>query len=136
MNVNLQHPVPVTIERLKRGIAPQDDDFREPIQGAEFEAPIVCQGQVRWGSDASQDVTRIGNTEDGEGYVVFRTVDLRSIDITVGRGDRLSQFGYGANAVSKTVFVTRTAPFAHYPDQGGAACVKCYFSTRRPARLE
>lgn len=131
---NLQHPVLVTIEQVDRGTAEQDDDFREPVQGTTYKAPKTCQGQIKWGSGGALDITRLGTQDDSDGYVTFRTADLRQLSIVLHIGDRFTKFGVGPNQVTHQVYITRLAPFGHYPDTGGAALIKAYFQDRQPAR--
>lgn len=134
MNVNLQHPVPVTLRQLLRGSAPQDDDYRETIQGAQFGPEVVAPGQVKWVESRALDVTRIGTQDDSDGYVVFLTASLKRLGVTLSIGDKFVRFGVGANQVVREVYITRLAPFAHYQSSGGAACVKAYFADRQPSR--
>lgn len=132
---NLIHPIPVEIETLSRAETFVDDDYREPIQDAARGARTVVRGQIKWGADDQVAPSAVGAESSSDGYVLFRTVDLRAAGIPiVKQGDRFVRIGAGANAIPVDVYVVKVVPMGHYPDQGGATLVKAYFKDRMPAK--
>ncbi len=130
---NLQHPIPIDIVQVVRGTAPQDPDYREPVQVVKYAPAVTCQGQVKWGEAIGLDVTRIGTQDDSDGYVVFRTVDLRMVGITLHINDRITAFGAGADRLERMVFIVKLEPMAHSRG-GGATMLKAHFKDRQPTR--
>lgn len=136
---NLQHPVPVTIAQIVRGAAEQDAGYRELVQAvksAPERAPDVsCPGQVKWNAKDAVEVTIGGVVERADGYVVFRTVDLRAVGISqLQVNDIIRSMGYGPNQQTAQVYIIKLEPFGHYADAGGAALIKAWFKDRAPAR--
>lgn len=132
---NLLHPTPITLQQLVRGAAPQDPDYREPVQAPSYAAPLVVPGQVKWKTSHGLRLERGGTVDDSDGYVLFRTVDLRAAGVTTLHiNDRILQFGVDDNAVQRQVYITRLEPLGHYPDAGGATLVKAHFKDRQPSR--
>lgn len=135
MTPNLQHPILITWEPFMRGAAEQDDGYRELVQGPTYGPAVSCQGQVLWGQSQGFDLTRIGTQDDSDGYVVFRTIDLRSINVTLHINDKITTFGQGPNTVQREVYIIKLQPFAHYPGtMFGATMVKAFFKDRQPVR--
>jgi len=89
---------------------------------------------VFWGSEAALDITRIGTQDDSDGYVVFRNVDLRFLNIVLHIDDRFVTFGDGPNMVAREVYISKLEPMAHYPSAFGNAMVKAFFKDRQPVR--
>lgn len=132
---NLIHPTPITIQQLTRGAAPEDPDYREPVQTAAYAAAVVVPGQVKWKASKALRLDRGGTIDGSDGYVLFRTVDLQAVGITeLHINDKITQFGTGANAVQRQVYIVMLEPNGHYPDAGGATMVKAYIKDRQPAR--
>jgi len=131
---NIQHPIRIGIQSFQRGVAEEDAGYREPVQGGTFGDTVYCQGQVLWGAEKGLDITRLGTQDDSDGHVVFRTVDLRFLGITLHIGDRFVTFGDVPNLVEREVYISRLAPMAHYPGANGNAMIKAYFKDRQPVR--
>lgn len=130
-NPNLIHPVRVVIQQLSNAGIVVDDDYRETLQGGGHSAPITTRGQIKWGKDEGLELQRRGVSIDADGYVLFRTIDLRSAGITaINLNDRFLSFGNGPNMLSAKVFVVHLEPVAHYGDAGGATMVKAWFKDR------
>lgn len=139
MTPNLQHPVPVTISQIMRGAAEQDPDYRELVQatkGAPERTPdVVCPGQVKWNAKDAIEVASQGAIERADGYVVFRTADLRSVGIiALNINDVIKRIGSGPNVQDTYVYIIKLEPFGHYPSTGGASLIKAWFKDRAPSR--
>lgn len=132
---NLIHPVPITLELINRAGTSIDPDIGEPIQRAARAVPIVCPGQVKWVAKNSLRMAFGGMVEDADGYVVFRRVDLRALGVTdLQMNDRITAMGAGTGLYAGEWYITRTEPFGHWQDQGGAALLKAWFKDRNPAK--
>lgn len=135
MTPNLQHPVLITWVPFIRGAAEEDSGYRELVQGPTYGSAISCQGQVLWGTSQGFNLTRIGTQDDSDGYVVFRTIDLRMIGATLHINDKITTFGQGPNQLQREVYIIRLEPFGHYPaTMFGATFIKAFFKDRQPVR--
>lgn len=136
---NLQHPVPVVISQLIRAAAPQDNDYRELLQsvkGTPERGPdITCPGQVKWNAKDAVEVEIEGVVQRADGYVLFRTDQLRAAGITqLNVNDIIRSMGYGPNKQTAQLYIIRLEPMGHYGDAGGATLMKAWFKDRAPAR--
>lgn len=132
---NLIHPTPITMQQIMRGAAVEDPDYRELVQTAVYGAAVIVPGQVKWKSSQAFRLERGGTLDGSDGYVLFRIVDLQAAGITeLHINDKITQFGTGANAIQRQVYIVMLEPNGHYPDNGGATMVKAYVKDRQPAR--
>lgn len=127
---NLIHPVKITVQRELKTATIVDADFREPVQQAARKSQFIVSGQVSWGQDQALMMTSGGATEDSDGYVLFRYIDLQRIGESVVRGDRITKTG----KIDVDVYVVRVQPMGHWPDIGGATIFRAYFKDRAPSR--
>lgn len=136
MRPTLIHPIAVFLRQVERDLtAVQDDNLHEPVgQVRRPQAPIRLMAQVSWGKDKDQTQTEGGPTGNSDGYLLFRTSDLRSKHVTLVEGDRITQIGEGAAAQQTDLYVTAFKWMGHYPDQRGATLVRAYFEDRSPSR--
>lgn len=136
MRPSLIHPIPVFLRKAERTLtAVQDDNLHEPVgQVRRPQAPTRLLAQVSWGKDQRQDQAQEGNSGSSDGYLLFRTSDLRAKHLAVEIGDRITQIGDGAAAQPMDLYVVALTWMGHYPDQHGASLVKAHFEDRRPSR--
>lgn len=125
----LIHPVDVELEQQDAGSTHYDRDAREPVQRVARKIKVTVPGQVKWGAFQDVDDYEAGPISDASGYVLFRYVDLTARSATVNKGDRITKIGQQ----ERDLYINRLMPVGHYPDQGGAAMVKAFFSDRQPA---
>lgn len=132
---NLLHPIPVVIQQLERTEAVSDDDYREPVQQAIHGPQIICPGQVAWTSTEFLEAGVLGADSRADGYILFRTVDLRAVGLAVlKQNDRFLKIGVGPNAIEVDLYVVNLRYSGHYADQGGASLVKAFFKDRSPSK--
>jgi len=137
MRPNLIHPIPVYLRQAERELtAVQDDNLHEPVgQVRRPQAPTRLVAQVKWGLDQDQAAAEGGRRGSSDGYLLFRTADLRAKHITLAEGDCIVQIGEG-NATQQTdLYITGFRWMGHYPDQRGASLVRAYFEDRAPSRM-
>lgn len=127
---NLLHPVPVTLRTLDRASTVFDPDYKEQLQREARGEPVVCPGQVAWVSDQARNMGPGGASEDSDGYVLFRYVDLGARGITLKREDQITSLG----TLAVDVYIVRLTPQGHYSDTAGPTLVKAWFKDRQPAR--
>lgn len=131
----LLHPIPVTVELINREQLVADGDARESFHGARQVAAqrVTVKAQRKVMSATEPAVSVAGFSETAKGYILVRTVDLRRLNITLRRGDRIVQFGAGLNAAAADVYLMLSEDMGHYPGQGGATLQKWYYTDRSPA---
>lgn len=136
MRPNLIHPIPVFLRQSERELtAVQDDNLHEPVgQVRRPQSPIRLLAQVSWGKDEDQDAVEGGRAGSSDGYLLFRTSDLRSKHVTLAIGDRVTQIGDGNAAQQTDLYFVSFKWMGHYPDQRGASLVRAYFEDRSPSR--
>lgn len=130
----LIHAVPTEIRQIKTGTTIYDEGYREPVQQADRGETKTVPGQWKWGLDRELRPGKSGPEEGSDGYVLFRTFDLKAQDITIARGDRIVGYGGGRNRIDLDVYVTELKFIGHYPDQAGATMVKAFFKDRQPGK--
>jgi hypothetical protein len=135
---NLIHPVDVEVEKLSRSTTIVDDDFREPIQQGDRSLRVTVPGQPKWLFDDKNIPSKLGSDSEADGYVLFRTQDLRAADggagITIDQGDRFISLGTAPNKRDIDVYVIQVQPAGHYDDQGGPSLIRAFFKDRHPSR--
>lgn len=131
---NLIHPIPVVVEALNRSATVVDEDYREPYQNAARGAKTTVNGQISWVIEDKLKASLEGALREAEGYVLFRTSDLRAASVTMGQGARFLSFGTGANKVDVDLYVIGIQYTGHYGDQGGATLIRAYFQDRTPSK--
>lgn len=127
---NLIHPINCTVERIDKAGTIYDPDAREPVQRAARSTPIVLQAQPHWFSERELQTLAMGPNDYSRGYLLFRYVDLAAASVTIQLNDRVVMQGH----LPTEVYITRTQPMGHYPDQNGASLLKCWFTDRKPSK--
>lgn len=132
----LIHPIPVFIRQIQRSLTVQDDDAREPVgQARRKQKPIKLMGQIRRFDPTDNPMATSGGvTEHTTGYVLFRTLDLKSRRLVLQRGDRIVQIGEGRLAEETDLYIVQKPLRGHYPEHQGATIQKFFFSDRKPSR--
>lgn len=130
----LIHPIPVRLRKPDRAVTLQDHNLREPIGQAYRMPEVRLLAQVWWGTDSREAAAEVGSTSSSDGYLLFRTHDLRERRFELGLGDRVSQIGDGAAAQATDLYVCGMTWMGHYPDQRGATLVKAWFEDRSPGK--
>lgn len=132
----LLHPVPVYIRKIDRDeTAVMDHNLHEPVgQVRRPQKPLrlICQHQPNIKDRPA--AAPGGAMEESDGYVLFRTQDLRLWKVTVERGDRIVQMGDPPNDYEVDYYITRTKPMGHYPSARGSTLLRCYYEDRHPSR--
>jgi hypothetical protein len=132
----LIHPIPVEVRQLQRSSTKVDEDFREEIEHVSRGTTVTIPGQVEWKTDNRLRANKTGVEQASDGYVLFRTADIRTAGLTqIDQGDQIVAYGIGANRVAINVFVISTQYLGHYPNGGGPQLVKCFFKDRTPGKL-
>lgn len=126
----LLHSVVIEIQQIDRTGTFQDDDAREPVQIVKRNITKQLPGQVKWGSQYNLEPTKVGPTENSDGYVLFRKVDLDSQSITLKSQDRIIKMGH----VETDVYIVNFEWIGHYTDQVGPTMLKAYFIDRQPSK--
>lgn len=136
MKPNLLHPIPVYLSRVEKDFtALQDANLHEPIgQVKRPQAPTKLYAQISWGMDKRISQGEGGALLDSDGYLLFRTSDLRDKYITLQIGDRIAQIGEEKAKQNVDLYLIAFKWMGHYPDQQGASLVKAYFEDRSPSR--
>jgi hypothetical protein len=127
---NLIHPINCTLERIDKAATIYDEDAREPVQRASRFDAIQISAQPHWFSERELQTLAQGPNDSSRGYLLFRYVDLLSAGIMVQINDRVTMQGH----LPTEVYITRTQPMGHYPDQNGASLLKAWFTDRNPAK--
>lgn len=133
---NLLHPIPVYLRQIDRAqTAVFDERFHEPVgQVRRKKKPIRLSAQIKRG-DVDRPVASAGGVlERSDGYLLFRTSDLRDADVTINRGDRIVQIGDPPNDREEDLYITKLQPMGHYPEHAGPTLLRCYFEDRHPSR--
>jgi hypothetical protein len=137
MRPSLIHPIPVYLRQIDRKLtAVQDDNLHEPVgQVRRPPAPVRLYAQVSWGRDKDQEQAEGGRAGSADGYLLFRTSDLRAARVVLDVGDRVTQIGDGTAAQETDLYLVGFKWMGHYQDQHGASLVRAYFEDRTPSRV-
>lgn len=127
---NILFPVPCSIQSLDRTDTYFDEELREPVQSEQMSATIICPGQVMWINQGRLDATAYGATEQSDGYVLFRYIDLKARNLDLKREDRFIKLG----TIPCDLYVVSLQPIGHWPDLGGPGMVKAFFKDRQKSR--
>jgi hypothetical protein len=123
---NLLHPVKITLQRRNVTDTLFDEDMREPIGQTSYYAEETLMGQVSWENKDNVYVDEKGTQLKAIGYVLFRYVDLESAGIVLKYQDRIKKIGRH----EEELYIIKTKPMGHYPDQDGASLIRAYFVDR------
>lgn len=132
---NLLHKTLIVIRQQNRSDTAYDDDAREAIQVVKKDSDVRIQGQVSYKGAGRGDVNLAvesarGRDEKGLGYILFRFIDLRALNIELQINDNIVQMGHRP----VDFWIARLTPEGHYADQDGATVLKAHFTDRKPAR--
>lgn len=132
----LLHPVPVYLRQIDRTFtAKQDTDIREPIgQARRRKKPTRLVAQIADGETDTVVASEGGTLKRSDGYLLFRTADLRGARVTLQEGDRIVQIGDQPNDREVDLYLTRFKFIGHYPRARGATLVKAFYNDRHPSR--
>lgn len=135
--VRLLHPIQVLLRKAEPSrTAAQDPVLKEPIgQVRRNRKPIRLLAQISDGKTNDPVATAGGVNEDSDGYLLFRTQDLRREGVTVERGDRVVQIGSDENAKDVDYYITKLKYMGHYPNHKGPSLVRAYYADRQPSRI-
>lgn len=136
MQPNLLNPVPVYLRKKQvEQTALYDPNLTEPVgQVARPQAPVRLLAQVSSKGEDDPQPDAGGIVQRSDGYLVFRTADLRAARITIEDGDQIVRIGDGAYGRDVNYYVTRLAHRGHYSDAAGATLLKAYYQDRQPSR--
>lgn len=134
--VRLLHKIPVYLRKSdKDHTALMDDSLHEPIgQVRRPLKPIKLIAQISDGKTNDPKSASGGVVLESDGYLLFRTKDLRAKNTTVDVGDRVVQIGEDENARSVDYYITKLKYMGHYPGKKGASLVRAYYEDRHPSR--
>lgn len=134
----LIHPVPVYIRKIDRAqTAEWDDNLHEPIgEVRRDEVPIKLHAQHQPNEESTPRVSFAagGVILESDGYLLFRTSDLRDADVELEDGDRVVQMGDPPNDREVDFYLGKMKPMGHYPQHGGATLIRAYYADREPSR--
>lgn len=133
---NLLHPIAVWLRQIDRArTAVMDNVLKEPVGQVRREKKpvrLVAQMAIR---DTDRPDAQPGNVvEESQGYLLFRTLDLRKARVTIDRGDRIVKIGDEPNQREADLYITRVQWRGHYQDQGGPTLLRAFFEDRHPSR--
>lgn len=134
--VKLIHPITVYLRKAdKDQTAVMDDGLHEPVgQVRRKRKPIRLVAQVNDGRTNDPIASSGGVVENSDGYLLFRTKDLRVARTSVERGDRIVQIGESPNDHAVDYYIVKLKYLGHYPDKKGASLVRAYYEDREPSR--
>jgi hypothetical protein len=133
---NLIHPIPVFIRKAEKSLtAVQDHNLHEPVgQVRRPQAPTRLLAQISWGLDNNITQEMLGISGSCDGYVLFRTSDLRAKHFAIEVSDLIVQLGEDSALQHVDLYISSLKWMGHYPDQHGSSLVRAYFQDRGPAR--
>lgn len=134
--VKLIHPITVFLRKAdKEQTAVMDDDLHEPVgQVRRKLKPIKLVAQIADGKTKDALPSSGGVILESDGYLLFRTKDLRGARTTVEIGDRVVQIGEKPNDHAVDYYITKLKYLGHYPNHKGASLVRAYYEDREPSR--
>jgi hypothetical protein len=132
----LIHPIPVYLRQIDRDETPEyDENLREPIGQVERELdPIRLMAQIKHEKQKDPISTSSGVVLESDGYLLFRTVDLRTAGVVIARGDRIVQMGDPPNDIETDYYILGFVPIVHLPRGRGSMMRKAMFEDREPSR--
>lgn len=131
----LIHPIPVWLRKEDRTFtAVYDNNLKEPVgQARRPQKPIKLVAQIFVGNTDNPMPSEGGVIERSDGYLLFRTSDLRDLKVEVDRGDRVVKIGDGDNAREVDYYITKLKWMGHYSWAGGPTLLRAYFEDRHPS---
>jgi hypothetical protein len=134
--VRLLHPIPVFLRKSdKEQTAVMDDALHEPVgQVRRKLKPIKLVAQINDGKSQDARASSGGVVLESDGYLLFRTEDLRKARTTVEVGDSVVKIGESPNDHEVDYYIIRLKYMGHYPGQKGANLVRAYYEDREPSR--
>jgi hypothetical protein len=132
----LIHPIPVYLRKIDRDqTAVQDENLSEPIgQVRHDQKPTRLVAQIKRERSQRPVASEGGVIEESDGYMTFRTHDLRVARVTIERGDRVVQIGDAPNDSVVDYYFQRSMELGHYPFARGNTLIRWYFEDRQPSR--
>lgn len=131
----LLHPIPVFLRKAQRTLtAIYDENLREPVgQVQRQQVPIQLSAQI--GKPRVMPMSADGGViEHADGYLLFRTYDLREADTSVERGDQVVQIGVSPNDRIVDYFITKIEYLGHNQNYGGPTLLKAFYEDRQPSQ--
>lgn len=134
--VRLIHPITVFLRKAdKEQTAVMDDELHEPVgQVRRRLKPIKLTAQINDGKSNDATASSGGVVLESDGYLLFRTEDLRTARTSVEIGDRVVQVGEKPNDHEVDYYITKLKYMGHYPGKKGASLVRAYYEDREPSR--
>lgn len=131
----LIHPITVFLRKAdKKFTAVMDDRLNEPVgQVRRQDKPKKLVAQIHRGKVTTTS-SEGGVTLEADGYLLFRTLDLRRENYEVEMGDLITQIGEEPNEEEVDFYVVKLQPLGHYPRARGNTMVRAYFQDRQPSR--
>lgn len=135
-SVKLIHPITVYLRKSdKQQTAVMDDVLHEPVGQVRRELkPIKLVAQIADGKTDDAMASSGGSILESDGYLLFRTKDLREASTTVEIGDRVVQIGEVPNDHEVDYYIVRLKYMGHYPSHKGSSLVRAYYEDREPSR--
>lgn len=136
-NPRLLHPIPVYVRKKDTDFtAVYDHNLKEPIgQVRREQKPVKLVAQIQEGLTNRARAELGGVSENSDGYVLFRTSDLRDKRIEIERGDRIVQIGEEPNERETDYYVISLKYMGHYQSAKGATLLRAYYEDRQPSRV-
>lgn len=132
----LLHPVPVELRKKDVARTIMDDNYSEAVgQVRRKQKPIQLVAQHMIKKEKMAAATEGGVQEESEGYLLFRTSDLRDKETDVVRGDRIVSMGAAKNKRETNFYIIKLQFIGHYPEHAGATMVKAFYMDRQPSNV-
>ncbi|KKN36508.1 hypothetical protein LCGC14_0772940 [marine sediment metagenome] len=132
----LLHPVPVELRKKDVARTIMDDNYSEPVgQVHRKQKPVKLVAQHMIKKEKMAVATEGGVQEESDGYLLFRTSDLRDKKCDVERGDRIVSMGGSKNQRTTNFYIVKLQFIGHYPEHGGATLLKAFYQDRQPSRV-
>lgn len=121
--------MPVVIEAIDVGETVWNEDTRTPMRSPR-RTSYTIPAQVRFRSLSEPSYFGGGLSEDVEGWLTVRPVDLAAVNYTPKNGDRITAIGEDTGL---RYFLRNIQNAGHYPIIGKHGLQRLYFEARRPA---
>jgi hypothetical protein len=127
---SLLYPIICQIQPLDRTDTVYDEELREAVQSETYSSTINIPCQVMWINSSKMEQSDYGVTEESDGYLLLRYVDMNFRGFSIKREDRIIRIGFQPY----DLYVVSLQPCAHYPDLNGPGMVKAFFRDKQKSR--
>lgn len=123
-------PVPVKLQKLDRDSFDVDNDYRGVYGGKKYLPPVSLKAQVQSNADRQVNLTKHGNINEFDGYLVFDFPQLNRAGVSIDIGDLVISIGNGARKRSQNFYIEKVEYKGHYPNIEGYGLVFAHYRDR------